>query len=180
MMNLNAFGTLFQETSMRVSSTVTFLFAVASVVGCASGAPTVDLEPVAAAPDSPGLHWFAENWGPFDETMSEPDEDGSYPLMLVDGVQVPRGSEVLRSITEEMIDPDHPDNVQIRVFKHRCDKEMFGPAARGGIIMIFTHGYDGPIPDARAGHPLGTANPHPRNEVCHSYAPSRAWPPEYS
>lgn len=133
------------ERPVRSRATAVTLSAMA-LAACASGAPSVDLPPVAALPAEQPLEWFVENWGPFDPEMIGTVGGGTGALVLLDGVQ-------LEQRDRESLPDDHPlrqisrDDIRhIRLVKVHSGAGLFGEAGCGGVIMIFTHEYEGPMP----------------------------------
>lgn len=116
------------------------------LVACAGGVSTADVEAVAPQPDSAPLEWFVENWGPFDPANVGVEGSRYLPLLLVDGKQVYRQS--LTEVEGRAVMPTEDEIRHVHVVKGHSGAGLFGEAACGGVIMLFTHDYEGPMPIA--------------------------------
>jgi len=121
-----------------------------ALAGCATTTPTVDLEPITAMPAEAPIEWFVETWGPFDTSPAEVGSGAHYgPMAFIDGEQLPRDSKGLETWSERH-DFDRDDIRQIVVLHCRKGAWLFGHADQGPVFMIFTHDYEGPMPELRA------------------------------
>jgi len=142
------------------------LLLVPSLAACASGAPTVDVEPVTARPGEMPIEWFAEALAPFDASRvahTPLARGGVRPgvLVIVDGEQVEISRQyvsdgvsaaVVRRIAgPALLDPEIeiPEDAirHIRVVRAECEKAPFGPSAASGAILVFTRDWTGPLPE---------------------------------
>lgn len=162
---------------MRRSIAAAVFLIVAVVAGCATGTPTVDMEPVTAQPDAPPLWWFADTWGPFEVVEAEGGLNvRSEPMFLVDGERVFPARERARVMLDHILEgpgfEGSPGEFEeVRLFRHRCDKMLFGEAGSGGIVMAFSPEYEGPRPGPDAGHTYEVSREHPPGETCHRESP---------
>jgi len=134
---------------MRLSTRALGFILAPVIAGCAGGSSLAEVEPDSAEPATMPIEWFAENWGPFNASwIDEGASDGRRgPLYIVDGVHM--HPDDMAAQTGPSADARlHPDKIaHIHVIKtHNCDFQHFGPAGAWGIVMIFTHDYDGPMP----------------------------------
>jgi len=121
------------------------------LTGCTAAAPqTVDLEPMNATPAKMPLEWFVEEWGTIPEEILASEESRPVPgrpHLIVDGQHTVRNPGT--GLVSELVGLEKED-IRTVVILH-CQKGawLFGGVAGSGVLMVFTHQYDGPMPILR-------------------------------